>query len=109
MLVTSKTTRHIHSLPTSITVGNAQIPYIQCVWNMSFTLDCHLTINENASNIVQTCYIELRCLVSICKFLTNTAPATLVSNFVLSRIDYSPLFGSIHDVTFNLQRIQNRI
>ena len=26
MLVTSKRTKHLHSLPTSITIGNAQIP-----------------------------------------------------------------------------------
>ena len=26
MLVTSKRTRHLHSIPTSITIGNAQIP-----------------------------------------------------------------------------------
>ena len=27
MLVTSKSTMHLHSLPTSITIGNAQIPF----------------------------------------------------------------------------------
>ena len=29
MLVTSKRTKHLHSLPTSITIGNAQIPFQQ--------------------------------------------------------------------------------
>ena len=48
-------------------------------------------------------------LASIRRFLTSTATATLVSAFVLSRIDYcnSLLFGSTHDVTSHLQRIQN--
>ena len=43
------------------------------------------------------------------RILTSTATATLVSAFVLSRIDYcnSLLFGSTHDVTSHLQRIQN--
>ena len=43
------------------------------------------------------------------RFLTSTATATLVSAFVLSRIDYcnSLLFGSTLDVTSHLQRIQN--
>ena len=52
---------------------------------------------------------ELRCLAYICRFLTSTATATLVSAFVLSRIDYcnSLLFGSTLDVTSHLQRIQN--
>ena len=49
------------------------------------------------------------CVVFIRRFLISTATATLVSAFVLSRIDYcnSLRFGSTHDVTSHLQRIQN--
>ena len=77
--------------------------------NLGFTLDCHLTMNAHVSNIARTCCFELRRLASIRRFLTSTATATLVSAFVLSRIDYcsSLLFGSTHDVTSHLQRIQN--
>ena len=77
--------------------------------NLGFTLDCHLTKNAHVSNIARTCYFELRRLASIRRFLTSTATAILVSAFVLSRIDYcnSLLFGSTHDVTSHLQRIQN--
>ena len=66
-------------------------------------------MNAHISNIARTCYFELRCLASIRIFLTCTATATLVSAFVLSRIDYcnSLLFGSTHDVTSLLLRIQN--
>ena len=73
------------------------------------TLDCHLTMNAHVPNIARTCYYELRRLASIRRFLTSTATATLVSAFVLSRIDYcnSLLFGSTNDVTSHLQRIQN--
>ena len=109
MLVTSKRSKHLHNLPTSITIGNAQIPFKQSVKNLGFTLDCHLTMNAHVSNIARTCYFELHRLASIRRFLTSTATATLVSAFVLSRIDYcnSQLFGSTHDVTSHLQRIQN--
>ena len=109
MLVTSKRSRHLHNLPTSITIGNAQIPFKQSVKNLGFTLDCHLTMNVHVSNIARTYYFELRRLASIRRFLTSTATATLVSAFVLSRIDNcnSLLFGSTHDVTSHLQRIQN--
>ena len=109
MLVTSKRSKHLHNLPTSITMGNAQIPFQQSVKNLGLTLDCHLTMNAHVSNIARTCYFELRRLASIRRFLTSTATATLVSAFVLSRIDYcnSLLFGSTHDVTSHLQRIQN--
>ena len=90
-------------------MGNAQIPFKQSVKNLGFSLDCHLTVNAHVSYIARTCYFELRRLASIRRFLTSTATATLVSAFVLSRIDYcnSLLFGSTHDVTSHLQRIQN--
>ena len=87
MLVTSNRTMYLHSLPTSITIGNAQIPFKKSVKNLGLTLDCHLTMNAHISNIARTCYFELRRLASIRRFLTSTATATLVSAFVLSRID----------------------
>ena len=109
MLVTSMRTNHLHNLPTSITMGNAQILIKQSVNNLVFTFYCHLTMNAHVSNIVRTCYLELRRLASIRRFMTSTVTATLVSAFALSRIDYcnSLLFGSSHDVTSHLQRIQN--
>ena len=109
MFVTSKRTKLLHNLSTSITIGNAQIPFKQSVKKLGFTLDCHLTMNAHVNNIAWTCYSELGRLASIRRFLTSTATATLVSAFVLSRIDYcnSLLFGSTRDVTYHLQRIQN--
>ena len=56
MLVTSKRTKHLHSLPTSITIGNAQILIKESVKNLGFTLDCHLTMNAHVTNIARTCY-----------------------------------------------------
>ena len=38
MLVTSRRTKHLHSLPTSITMGNAQIPFKKSVKNLGFTV-----------------------------------------------------------------------
>ena len=87
MLVTSKRTNHLHSLPSSITMGNAQIPLRQSVKNLGFTLDCRHTMNAHVSNIARTCYFEQRRLASIRRFLTSTATASFVSAFALSRID----------------------
>ena len=56
MLVTSKRTKHLYDLPTSATIGNAQIPFKLYVMNLGFTLDCHLTLNAHVSNIARTCY-----------------------------------------------------
>ena len=88
MLVTSKISKHLHSLPTSTTIGNAKIPFKKSVKNLGFILDCHLTMNAYVSKIARTCYFELRRLASIRLFLISTATATLVSAFGLSRIDY---------------------
>ena len=82
MLVTSKRIKHLHSLPTSMTIGNAQIHFKKSVKNLGFTSDCHLTMNAHVSNITRTCYLELRRLASIRRFLTSSATATLVSAFV---------------------------
>ena len=60
MLVTSNRSKHLHNLPTSITIGNAQITFKQSVKNLGSTLDCHLTMNAHVSNIARTCYFELR-------------------------------------------------
>ena len=89
-------------------MGNAQIPFKQSVKNLDFTLDCHLTMNADITNIACICYFELRRLSSMRRFLTITATATLVSAFALSRNDYcnSLFFGSTHDETSHLQRIQ---
>ena len=111
------TTRH-NSCSSPLKELNISIAYLlQSLWvilkksvkNLGLTLYCHLTMNAHVSNIARTCYFELRRLTSIRRFLTSTATATLVSAFVLSRIDYcnSLLFGSTHDVTSHLQRIQN--
>ena len=87
MLVTSKRVKQLHSLPTSITIGIAQIPFKQSVKNLGLTLDCHITMNAHVPNIARTCYLELRSLASIRRFLTSTATATLIFAFDLSRID----------------------
>ena len=42
MLVTSNRTRHLHNLPTLISIGNSQVPIKQSVKNLGFQLDCQL-------------------------------------------------------------------
>ena len=81
MIVTSRRTMHLHTLPTSITIGNAQISCKQSVKNLGLTLDSHLIVNAHVSNITRTCNFEQRRLASIRGFLTSTATATLVPAF----------------------------
>ena len=66
LFVTSKITKHLHSLPTSIAIGNFQIPFKQPVKNLRFTMDCNRKWNAHVSNIARTFYLKLRRLASIC-------------------------------------------
>ena len=47
MLVTSKGNKHLHSLPTSIIIVNAEIPFKPSVKNLGFAIDCHLAMNAH--------------------------------------------------------------
>ena len=60
MLCAQRRTKHLHNLPTSITIDIAQILFKQSEKNLGLTLDCHLTMNAHVSNIAWTCYLELR-------------------------------------------------
>ena len=71
MLVTYKGTKHLHNLPTSITMDNDHISFKLSVKNLGFTFDCILTMNAHVSNIAHTCYFELRRLASIRRFMTS--------------------------------------
>ena len=54
ILVNSKSTMHLHSLPTSITNRNTVIPFKKFVMNFDFSFDSHLTLNAIVSNIART-------------------------------------------------------
>ena len=80
--LTSMIAKHLHDLPTSVSIVNAQISFKQYETNFDPTLDCHLTMNEHVSTIARTCYYVLRRPASIRRFLTSTATATLLSAFL---------------------------
>ena len=59
--------------------------------------------------ICQTAYFELKRISSIRKFLAEDAAKTLVTSYILSRLDYCNclLTGTPNSVTQPLQKIQN--
>ena len=61
MLVTPKRSKHLHNLPTSITIGNAQIPFKLSLKKLGFTLDCHLTMNAHVTILLG--HATLNCVV----------------------------------------------
>ena len=92
-----------------ITVGCASVPSSDYVKNHGVTLDCHLTLKTHVSNLVRSANLELRRISSIRHFLSTDATKTLVSAFVLSRLDYcnSPLSGFPQYILNKLHMVQN--
>ena len=92
-----------------ITVGCASVPLSDSVKNLGVTYDCHLTMKTHVSNLVRSANFELRRISSIRHLLSTDATKTLVSAFVLSRLDYcnSLLFGCPQYLLHKLQKVQN--
>ena len=75
------------SLPDSITLGCHNIPFSNSVRNLGFILDSELSMKKHVIKICQTAYFELKRISSIRRFLTEDASKTLVTSYILSRLD----------------------
>ena len=109
MIISSSRMSTALSIPESFDIGNASIPFSDTVKNLGVTLDCHLSLKTHVLNVVRTANFELRRTSSIRRLLTTEATATLVSAFILSRLDYcnSLLSGCHRSLIFRLQKVQN--
>ena len=96
-------------LPDSITFGSHNIPFSDSARNLGFILDSKLSMKKHIIKICQTAYFELKRISSIRRFLTEDATKTLVTSYILSRLDYCNclLMGTPNSVIQTLQKIQN--
>ena len=96
-------------LPDSITLGSHNIPFSDSARNLGFILDSKLSMKKHIIKICQTAYFELKRISSIRRFLTEDATKTLVTSYILSRLDYCNclLMGTPNSVIQPLQKIQN--
>ena len=78
------------SLPDSIILGSHNIPFSDSARNLGFMLDSKLSmkIMKHVIKICQTAHFELKRISSIRRFLTEDATKTLVTSYILSRLDY---------------------
>ena len=109
MIIASSRMSTALSIPESVDIGNASVPFSDTVKNLGVTLDCHLSLKTHVLNVVRTANFELRRISSIRRLLTTEATATLVSAFILSRLDYcnSFLSGCPLSLILRLQKVQN--
>ena len=82
------TTRKSLSPLFSVDLNGTPIHLSSTVRNLGVTLDQNLSIQQHVSRAWQICYFELRRINSIRHYLSHDALKTLISAFVLSRIDY---------------------
>ena len=96
-------------LPDSITLGSHNIPFSDSARNLGFIFDSKLSTKKHIIKICQTAYFELKRISSIRRFLTEDATKTLVTSYILSRLDYCNclLMGTPNSVIQPLQKIQN--
>ena len=97
------------SLPDSITLGSHNIPLSYSARNLGFILDSKLSMKKHVLKICHTAYFELKRISSISRFLTEDATKTLVTSYILSRLDYCYclLMGTPNSAIQPLQKIQN--
>ena len=96
-------------LPDSITLGSHNIPFSDSARNLGFILDSNLSMKKHVIKIFQTAYFELKRISSIRRFLTEDATKTLVTSYILSRLDYCNclLMSTPNSVIQSLQKILN--
>ena len=72
-------------------------------------LDSELTLQCHVNKVASACYYHTRRLKQVCRLLGPNVTSTLVSAFVLSRLDYcnAILAGLPKSTTAPLQRAQN--
>ena len=93
----------------SVIMGGSVIAFQDSVRYLGVRLDPTLSMKDHVSSVCRACFLELRRIASIKKFLTHDAVIKLVTAAILSRLDYcNSTFAGITDEQFTrLQRVQN--
>ena len=93
----------------SIELDGLKIEFKECIKYLGVYLDPTLSMKNHISNVCRGCFLEIRRISSIKKYLNREALIQLVVTTVLSRLDYcNSTLSNISDEQFHhLQRVQN--
>ena len=86
-LVMSKRASTSELIPQSMRIGDTDVDFSDLDKNLGVTLDSSLSMHQQVTNTCTAAYIKLLRISSICQYLTVDATKTLISAFVLSRLD----------------------
>ena len=104
------TPRNTHSLNvTSVNIGDTTVPITKSAKNIGVTFDANLTLHEHITNTCRACFMQLRKIASIRRYISIEACESLVHALITSRLDYcnSMLYGLPNYQLKRLQCVQN--
>ena len=109
LLTASNRTYFPNPPPTSIHIGNTDIPFSLQAKNLGITLSNNLSMENHVTNVCRSAYVEIRRISNIRHYLTTDATKTLACAVVLSKLDYrNSLLSSCPKQLLNkLQKVQN--
>ena len=109
LLISSPRMSSSCSVPDSLLVGDTPVAFTKSARNLGVVLDSNLSMHEHMVSLIRTVNLELRRISAIRHLLSVQATQTLVSAFVLSRIDYcnSLLVHCPQSLLQRVQKLQN--
>jgi len=78
----------IASNDLSLRVGNVVITPVNAVRDLGVTLDSELTMQRHVNKVASACFYHIRRLKQIRRLIGPEVTATLMSAFILSKLDY---------------------
>ena len=98
------------SISNYICIENEQVQFTEKARNLGIIFDNKLSMDHHLKYLSSILFCELRRIGQMAPFLNETSLKTLMSAFILSRMDYcNYLFVNLSDESLNkLQRFQNR-
>ena len=92
-----------------IFIDDKCIRFKKCVENLGVLLDSNLTLKEQVSQCVQSCYMTIKQISNVKSYLDTNHRKVLVTALVLSKLDYCN--GILHNIEntllSKLQKVQN--
>ena len=92
-----------------IKIGMTMIKITKKVKDLGVHIDNELKMGDQINNIVRTCNYHIRNIAFIRKYLDQDSLRTVISNHILSRLDYCNMlyYGLSKTLQKKLQRVQN--
>ena len=83
---------------TSVKIGEIEIHPTKSARNLGVIFDNGLSLEEHIDKVCKTCYLNIRNIYQVRRYLTENATKSIVQSLVINRLDYANL------LLYNLQQ-----